>query len=105
VFKIFLNTVGILLKKMTVAWLSWYVSLGKTLNAVSHFGAKQSTRCGGPAWWKTCKQSSFCVGVVWQTQSIVQHLAQTKKKTEENVVFALFSCSAAVSNETKQKNC
>jgi len=26
------------------------VSLGKTLNAVSHFGTKQSTRCGGPAW-------------------------------------------------------
>jgi len=40
------------------------VSLGKTLNAVSHFGAKQSTRCGGPAWRKTCKRSSFCVGVV-----------------------------------------
>jgi len=50
------------------------------LNAVSHFGAKQSTRCGGPTWRKTCKQSSFCVGVVWQTQSI-QHLAQTKKKS------------------------
>jgi len=53
--------------------------LGKTLNAVSHFGTKQSTRCGGPAWWKTCKQSSFCVEVVWQTQSILKHLAQTKK--------------------------
>jgi len=25
--------------------------------------------------------------------------------TEENVVFVLFSCSAAVSNETKAKNC
>jgi len=25
------------------------VSLGKTLNAVSHLGAKQSTHCGGPA--------------------------------------------------------
>jgi len=25
------------------------VSLGKTLNAVSHLGAEQSTRCGGPA--------------------------------------------------------
>jgi len=24
-------------------------------------------------------KDSFCVGVVWQTQSIVQHLAQTKK--------------------------
>jgi len=24
------------------------VSFGKTLNAVSHLGAKQSTRCGGP---------------------------------------------------------
>jgi len=53
--------------------------LEKTLNVVSQLGAKQSTRCGGPAWRKTCKQSSFCVGEVWQTQSIVQHLAQTKK--------------------------
>jgi len=26
---------------------------------------------------KTCKQNSFWVGVVWQTQSIVQHLVQT----------------------------
>jgi len=34
----------------------------------------------GPAWQKTCKQSSFCVGVIWQTQSRVKHLAQTKKK-------------------------
>jgi len=25
------------------------VSVEKTLNAVSHVGAKQSTRCGGPA--------------------------------------------------------
>jgi len=36
-----------------------------------------------PLWWSTwrkvCKQNSFCVGVVWQIQSIVQHLAQTKK--------------------------
>jgi len=54
------------------------VSLRKTLNAVSNFRATQSTRCGGLAWRKTCKHSSFCVGVVWQTQSIVQHLAQTK---------------------------
>jgi len=23
------------------------------------------------------KQNSFCVGVVWQTQSIVQHMVQT----------------------------
>jgi len=45
------------------------VSLGKTLNAVSHLEAKQSTRCGGPALRKTCKQNSFCVGVIWQTQS------------------------------------
>jgi len=43
--------------------------LAKTLNAISH----QSTRCDGPAWQKTCEQNSFCVGVVWQTQSI-QHL-------------------------------
>jgi len=44
-----------------------------------YFGAKQSTRYDGPAWRKTCKQNSFCVGVVWQTQSIVKHLVQTKK--------------------------
>jgi len=25
------------------------VSVGKTLNAIFHLGAKQSTRCGGPA--------------------------------------------------------
>jgi len=31
---------------------------------VSHFGAKQSTHCGGPAYRKTWKQSSFCIGVV-----------------------------------------
>jgi len=29
--------------------------LGKTLNTVSHLGAKQSNHCGGPAWQKTCK--------------------------------------------------
>jgi len=44
----------------------------------SILGAKQSTRCGGPARRKTCKQNSFCVGVVWQTQGILQHLDQTK---------------------------
>jgi len=46
------------------------VSLEKTLNAVSHLGAKQSTRCGVPTWRKTWKQNNFCVWVVWQTQSI-----------------------------------
>jgi len=30
---------------------------------VSYLGTKQSTHCGGPAWRKTCKQNSFCVGV------------------------------------------
>jgi len=40
-----------------------------TRNAISHFRAKQSTCCGGPAWRKTCKQSSFCVGVVYSTTS------------------------------------
>jgi len=62
----------------TIAFRRRRGSIGRTLNAVSHFGAKQSTRCGGPAWRKTCKLNSFCVGMVWQTQSIV-HLAQTKK--------------------------
>jgi len=36
-----------------LVWLPtrWHVvSLGKTLNAVSHHGTKQSTCCGGPAW-------------------------------------------------------
>jgi len=40
------------------------VSLGKTVNAVSHLGAKQSTLCGDPVWQKICKQNSFYVGVV-----------------------------------------
>jgi len=47
-----------------------------------HFWSKQSTRCGGPAWRKTCKQNSFWIGVVWQTWSI-QLLVQTKKKMVE----------------------
>jgi len=33
----------------------------------SHLEAKQSTRCGVPAWRKACKQNSFYFGVVWQT--------------------------------------
>jgi len=36
---------------------------------LSQLWAKQSTCCGGPAWRKTCKQKSFCVGVVWQTRT------------------------------------
>jgi len=39
------------------------VFLGKTLNAISYLGAKQSIRCGGPARRKIYKQNSFCVGV------------------------------------------
>jgi len=54
------------------------MTLGKTLNAIYHVGAKQSTRCAGPAGRMTCKQNSLCVGVVWQTQSLI-HLVQTKK--------------------------
>jgi len=56
------------------------MSLGRTLNAIFHLGAKQSTRCVGPAWRKTCKHNSFYVVAVWQTQSILQHGVQTKKK-------------------------
>jgi len=56
------------------------VSLGKTLNAISNLGAKQSTRCGGPAWRKSCKQNSFYVGVIWQTQSILQHLISNEEE-------------------------
>jgi len=62
------------------------VSLGKTLNAVSHLGAKQSIRCSGPAWRKTCKQSSFCAGVVWQTQCIVKHLVLTNEIQKTSVL-------------------
>jgi len=37
-----------------------------------HLGPSSLYTCfGGPAWRRTCKQNSFCVGVVWQTQSIV----------------------------------
>jgi len=39
------------------------VFFGKTLIVIFHLGAKQSTRCVGPALRKTCKQNSFCVGV------------------------------------------
>jgi len=52
----------------TSFWTTVAVSLEKTLNAVSHFGAKQSTRCRGPAWSKNAK-NSFCVSL--QAQSIV----------------------------------
>jgi len=30
------------------------------------------------AWHKTYKQNCFCVGLLWQTQSIMQDLVQTK---------------------------
>jgi len=38
-----------------------------------------------------CKQNSFCVGVVWQTQSIVQHLVQTKKTKIGDWLLSMFS--------------
>jgi len=41
---------------------------------------KQFTSFGGPAWRKTFKQNSFCVGMVLQTQRI-QHLVQTKNES------------------------
>jgi len=79
--------------------------LAKTLNAVSHLGAKQSTRCGGPAQRKTCKQNRFCVRVVWQIQSTVQHLdlVQTKKKNIKQggcCEYQLFKYSTRKSNPT-----
>jgi len=54
-------------------WFNFWcgsASLCPSLNVISHLGAKQSTHRGALAWLKTCKQNSFCVGVVWQTQSI-----------------------------------
>jgi len=60
------------------------VFLGKTLNAISHLGAKQSSRCGGPAGRKTCKQNSFCVGVA--TDTSIQHLVQAKKNASSDFV-------------------
>jgi len=39
-------------------WWRVTVYLGKTLNAISHFEAKQSTRCGGSAWRKTCNRTA-----------------------------------------------
>jgi len=54
------------------------VSLGKAINTISHFGAKQSTRFGGPGLTKDCKQNSFCVEMERQTQS-TQHVVQMKK--------------------------
>jgi len=68
---------------MAAAWLSWItcwasnlkvakpwldsdavahccdLALEKTLNAVSHFGTRQPTCYGGPAWRKPCKQSQL----------------------------------------------
>jgi len=43
------------------------VSLEKILNAISRLGVKQSIRCDGPAWQKTCRQTNFWVGLAWQT--------------------------------------
>jgi len=57
----------------------WWPSLTKDMQ-IEQLLCWSVTRCGDPAWRKTCKQNSFCVKVVWQTQSIVQHLVQTKKK-------------------------
>jgi len=37
--------------------------------------------CDGPAWRKTCKHNSFYVGVVWQTQSILQQLVHCVLKS------------------------
>jgi len=54
---------------------------------------KQSTRCGGSAWRKTCKQNSFCVGVVWKTQSIVQHPVQTKEYRNFCTYYAVIMCT------------
>jgi len=56
------------------------------LMLVSHLGAKQSIRCGGLVWRKTCKQNSLCVRVVWQAQIILQNLIQTKKITQLNQI-------------------
>jgi len=39
-------------KKPLLFW-----SCKQAINAVSHLEAEQSTRCGGPAWRKTCKQN------------------------------------------------
>jgi len=47
-------------KKPLLFW-----SCNQGINAVSHLGAKHSTRCDGPAWRITCKQNSFYVGVVY----------------------------------------
>jgi len=58
------------------------VSLEAKPNAISYLWVKQSTHCGGPVGWKTCKQNSFCVGVVRQAQSIVK--PDGSNKEEEN---------------------
>jgi len=50
----------------------------------------ESTPCGGPPWRKTCKQNSFSVGVVWHTQSIVQHLVKRRKFLTSSSVISPF---------------
>jgi len=89
-------------KKPPLFW-----SCKQVINAVSHIEAKHSTHCGGPAWRNTCKQSSFCVEVVWQTQSnqiIVQHLAQTKKKIEP-VIWFVVSRNCQFTLQSQFKDC
>jgi len=48
-----------------------------------------------PLWWpsltKDMQTEQLCVGVVWQTQSIVQYLVQTKKKISPKPIKLLWN--------------
>jgi len=58
------------------------MSFGKTLNAISHLGAKQSTGCDGPAWPKTCKQNrQKC----WSGMTHTEHSATSGSNEEEQI--------------------
>jgi len=56
------------------------VSLGKTLNAVSHFEAKQSTRYGGPAWTKDMQTEQL---LCWSGMTDTEHSTTSSSNEEE----------------------
>jgi len=72
----------------------------KTLNGVSYLGTKHSTRCGGAVWRKTCKQNSFCVGVVWQTEH-----SSTSGSNQENAKIKLWKLGVRFAQSEIRRIC
>jgi len=56
------------------------VSLEKTLNAVSHLGAKQSTRCGGPASTKDMQTEQL---LCWEWMTDTEHCTTSSSNEKE----------------------